>query len=277
MTDIYIHVGLARTATTWLQEELFSKLNNVNYIAKTKNNYPQWLINWHYLDDYAFDKNIEDIKFNLNKNINKNQVNILSSEAFTNMSVKYSQAKRIKKIAPNAKIIITLRDPIDLIKSHYKFHIKEGLYFLELDKYLDWKRTPYVLFKRKPFYLPDLFYDEIIEYYQRLFGKENILILKYEDMINNPELYFSKLSEFIGIRIDYKNFQLSKKVNEGSNKNIAELKFLNFKNFLKSNMNIDINKLSLKNNQFNFTDTIMSYELRKKLEQYFKGKCFGYY
>ena len=27
MTDIYIHVGLARTATTWLQEELFLKLS----------------------------------------------------------------------------------------------------------------------------------------------------------------------------------------------------------------------------------------------------------
>ena len=38
-----------------MQEVLFPQLP-VNYIAKTDLNYPRWLIEWHYADDFLFER-----------------------------------------------------------------------------------------------------------------------------------------------------------------------------------------------------------------------------
>jgi len=276
MNNIFIHVGLRKTATTWLQNELFQNIENINYIAKNESNYPNWLIKWHYLDDYAFEMHIEEIKNSFFSLVNENKINILSSEAFTNTSVIYSQANRIKKIVPNAKVIITLRNPIDVIKSHYKLDLQDGINFLELEKYLDWERTPYDLFKRKPIYLPDFFYNENIKYYQNLFGKENVLILRYEDMKNNPDSYFTSLSTFLNINIDHNLFKLNKKTNESNRDDIAMLKLKNMKSFLSDNIDCDFSEINI-SEKCSFTDTIMPDKLRIKLEKYFEGKCYGYY
>ena len=277
MSNVIIHVGLRKTATTWLQDVLFPNIKDINYIAKNSDNYPQWLIKWHYLDDYAFNHDMHNIKNNFFSFVQNDKVNVLSSEAFTNTSVIYSQADRIKKIVPNAKIIITLRNPIDVIKSHYKLDIQDGINFLDLEKYLDWKRTPFDLFKRKPIYMPDFFYDENIDYYQQLFGSNNVLVLKFEDMKNNPKKYFDHLSQFLNVTIELDELQLNTKKNESNKDNLADMKFNNLKQFFEKNMSVSLENLSVKKENFNISDTVMSNALEEKIKQYLKGKCFGYY
>lgn len=277
MNNVVIHIGLRKTATTWLQDELFSKLDKLNYLGKTDENYPEWLIDLHYLDDYKFEKEKRNIKLEIESLLSSDKINLISSEAFTNTSVIYSQANRIKDLFPKAKILITLRDPIDIIKSHYKLDIQDGINFFELENYLDWERTPFDLFKRKPIYLPDFFYDENIDYYQSLFDKENLLVLKYEDMINNSGYFFESLGGFLDIEIDINKFKLQTKKNESIKKDLASIKYQNFLNYLSDKMAISIEDIKIQQDDFKFTDTIMSEELEHKLKLYFKGKCFGYY
>ena len=119
MKSIFIHVGIAKSATTWMQNVLFSNQNGLNYLGKDENNYPEWLIDWAHLDDFEFNKRKSDLIATFQKKI-KNGINLLSSESFTNKGAIFNIANRIKFIAPNAKIIITLRDPINTIFSHYK-------------------------------------------------------------------------------------------------------------------------------------------------------------
>jgi len=277
MTDVIIHVGLRKTATTWLQNEFFPKIENIHYLAKTELEYPKWLIKWHYLDDYAFKQKSNKIRKEVESLLVESKPNVISSEAFTNTSVIYSQANRIKDLFPNAKIIITLRDPVDVIKSHYKLDIQDGINFLELENYLDWNRTPFDLFKRKSIYLPDFFYDENIDYYQKLFGKNNVLILKYEDMIDMKDKFFKALENFLDIKITLNEFNLQTKRNESIKTNLADLKYKNFLNFISNNMDIPLEKININRNDLKFTDVIMSEELEIKLKEYFRGKCFGYY
>ena len=281
--DLVIHIGYRKTATSWLQEILFPTLN-LNYIGKTEGNYPDWLIEWHYADDFSFDDRENFIRKRLSSCLDRNRTNMLSSEAFTNTDSIYSQALRIKQIWPEARIIMTLRDPIDMIWSHYRADIQEGDCFVNLEEWIDWKRTPFVIHKRKAIYLPDFFFDEAIKLYTNLFTEKNVCILKYEDMISeNNDIFFIKLFKFLGIHDQMPSSkQLSKKINESpiEQGSLEVLKRKNLERFMhKHYPNLSINDSSSSINprlESSHSSGIPS-ELREKLVFYFKGKTYGYY
>jgi hypothetical protein len=274
---LYIHVGLRKTATTWLQNIVFKDCS-LNYLGKTEDSYPEWLLKWHYLDDYAFEKeknNIRDILYTLLK---PDIPTLISSEAFTNTGVIYNQALRIKDIYPDTRIIITLRDPVALLKSHYKHDVADGQYFMDLVNYLDWERTPFDLLKRKPIYLPDFYFNENIDYYQELFGFDNVCLLKYEDMNKDPFSFFEKLGDFLGIHFYGIDEKLKVKLNEG----IAEVdlkmkKVTNFKEYLQLHFPNIFDTIKEVDFVKDFGSTIIDRELEEKLKEYFRGKCYGYY
>lgn len=281
IVDLVIHVGFRKTATSWLQNILFPRLD-INYIGKTESDYPNWLIEWHYADDFYFEQRVRSIQEHLASRLIEKKCNLLSSEAFTNTAVIYSQAQRIRAIWPKARILVTLRDPVAMVWSHYRGDIKEGTCFDEVEHRLDWKRTPYVMDKRRAIYLPDFFFDESICLYKDLFGPENVCVLKYEDMRSNRSIYFVRLFEFLGIAPNIPLVDLlAEKVNE-SPKAVASLERLkqeNFNRFLLNHFqNLPIRRAVYpEKSESKPGRTGIDGKLRKRLQDYFKGKTHGYY
>ena len=70
---VYVHIGLERTATTWLQNMIFNSHPEINYLGKTSENYPKWLIEWQYLDDYTFNKSVSRIKERIRESVEKSK------------------------------------------------------------------------------------------------------------------------------------------------------------------------------------------------------------
>ncbi len=272
-----IHIGKGKTGTSFLQEEIFQSDKNINYIAKTEDDYPQWLIQWHYSDDLVFNEINEEIVDKVNSLMSKDKINLISSEAFSIVGNLYQQAIRIKKIQPNTKILITLRDPLKAILSFYKYSVQSDKLIHNLEKCIDYDRTPMVFYKRKPIYLPDYYYDEIIEVYQELFGKENICILKYEDMVNCPDKYFTDLSNFLGVNLNINEIKmkLNNRLNTSpKDEGINKLRAQNIWRLLKNqfpNSNIDLKDIVVDD------APLMADDLRQKLIAHLKGKCYGYY
>jgi hypothetical protein len=279
VADFALHVGIRKSATTWLQNIFFPRLTGVNYIGKTDTSYPPWLIHWHYWDDFEFAKRFGEIVRAIENVARQGLINLISSEAFTNTAAIWSQAHRIKKLLPDARIIITLRDPVEVLISHYKLDVSDGHYHLPLEAYLDWSRTPFDLVKRSPLYLPDFFYDEMIALYCELFGAHNVCILRYEDMINSPSLYFSALSSFLRVSFPSEMApHMQTRLNAGAQDQVTRLeRSRNIRRYLSSHY--PAVSLGLGDTDFltNIEEEIVSPELRKKLERYFSGKCFGYY
>lgn len=276
--ELFIHMGLGKTGTTFLQERVFSRHSAINYLGKTEDKFPDWLIDWHYWDDYAFIKNNYIIKEKLNSLLCSYKVNLISSEPFTGLGgMFYKQAHRIKHIAPKAKIIIVLRDPIEIILSFYKFNVERENWFLALEEVIDWKRAPLVFYKRKPIYLPDLFFDEIIEVYETLFGKEKICILKYEDMVNAPKVFFEELSEFVGVSFNLSEVDVVKKINKSvDEKAIPLIRAQNIHKHIQNICPSISEKITVNEILKNINDEIISEELKIRLQNYFKGKSCYY-
>lgn len=274
---MFIHIGKGKTATTLLQNEIYIKNKDINYIAKTNSYYPDWLIQWHYADDIHFKSIKREIYNKYSLEVDNNKINVISSEAFSIVGNLYQQARRIYEITPNAKIIMTLRDPIDAILSFYKYNISEGINCSTLEESIDWTRTPMVYYKRKLIYLPDFYYNEIIDIYNDLFGESNVCILKYEDMNNNPDKFFKELSVFMDIRLDIEDIKkkLQIKVNSSPNENsVDSIRAKNLFNNLLSEFpdsNIKLEDIKITQNE------LMSDELKQQIIENIKGKCFGYY
>lgn len=199
--DFYAHVGYGKTGSTWLQEVFFSKLrsNEILYLGKTIEDYPNWLLDTLYLDGISFYKNCTKIRREINNTISHNSAKkaLFSAESFLNPYCVYTNAKRLKKVLPNAKVIIVLRNPIDLVVSQYKYLIYQYGFFINMTSSLYNRRRLFAPFRNPPIYLRDFFYDEVIQLYEDLFDR--VFILKYEDFCENKTKFLDDLSEFLGV------------------------------------------------------------------------------
>lgn len=120
--EVFIHIGYPKTGTTFLQEAIFKKLENVDY--------------HHYLDIYT--------------KIDKSKKLLISNEDFSGSFLLeddtrnfYTIMHNLKHIFPDAKIIIGTRDKKELLRSMYKETIRQG-YTKTYKKFLDEIKYSYV-------------------------------------------------------------------------------------------------------------------------------------
>lgn len=271
-----------KTASTWLQNIVFKGNPRLHYFGRSAHDYPRWMIEWQYLDDYAFSHHKSALRKNLLSMAHQGKPNVISSETFTRQGgVIFNQAHRIHEVLPETRIIMVLRDPVDYIESLYKHMVRTEGFFLDLSQYLDWNRTPLVSYKRKPIYLPDLFYDETIDTYQQLFGQDNVCILRYEDLVNKRTSFFETLGVFLGVVFGDDILDLVKiEVNKSmSTKEMLAKRAENLNFFLQQNIPASANKIELTEieKQLAGQPALVDVELRNQLCSYFSGKCYGYY
>jgi|TARA_B100001964_G_scaffold239864_1_gene308379 hypothetical protein len=278
--EIIVHPGYSKTATTWLQDEIFAELGAEIYLGKTTKNYPRWILEIIYLDDATFDRRINQLRETVRKKTMNKPISIISSEAFTNLGAVHSQARRIRKIFGQAKIILVLRNPISWIISNYKCSVQFEKFYKRLEDILDYaeKRTPLALEKRPPFYLPDYFYDETVETYISLFGLERVLILRYEDFRENPREFGQRLEEFTGVSFPNFEKKSEKRILVSlADDEIERIRLQNLYNLFYKQFPSEpkVNLPDLKN--ISVENPILSSATEIKLKNYFKEHCSKYY
>ncbi len=138
---------------------------------------------------------------------------------------------KIFKVNPRIKLIFVLRDPVDRVISNYVYaghfgtlanadnvlhwplemHFSsewaflhecwsQGKDFLECDNFYLQIGWPYNVFKkrRRQFVAASLYYHVLREWY-RVFPAENILIVKYEHIKQNPIAALNGIFSFLGV------------------------------------------------------------------------------
>ena len=118
-------------------------------------------------------------------------------------------SSRIAEVIPSAKIIILLREPVSRAWSHYQHNVKrmrrENRSFetaIEED-IIKWKSeglpSEYKLEDRYFSYIRRGIYVEQIKKYMKYFGEESILIIKSEDMFNDPQQITNCVCSFLDL------------------------------------------------------------------------------
>lgn len=192
MHDVVFHVGLHKTASTWLQNEIFAHLKGINYFDQ------EYIIKNIVLpSDESFTENISQIS----SKIDTDKPTVFSSERLSGNphSGYYDNrilANRIKSIATNAKILLIVRKQESMIVSCYKQYVKSGG-CCTIEEYI----TPVIDGRLPLFDLECLKYERFVSRYVDLFGRDNVLVLPFELLKSNRSDFMSRVGEFLGANL----------------------------------------------------------------------------
>ena len=117
-------------------------------------------------------------------------------------------AENIHAHNPNAKIIILLREPISRAFSNYQHLVRDGREHETFEAALDAEEDR--LAKNWEWFWGlkrNSFYHDAVKTYLDLFGKENVMILLFEDFIRDQQNSLKQVLDFIGLDTDEAIFQ----------------------------------------------------------------------
>ena len=172
--NIYFHVGLAKTGSTFLQNNFFPKLKNIKYISTHKYRRCIDIINNTNYDSY-----------------------LISREFDRQLEV---EVKKILNHFPETKIIIVFREHKKWISSQFKRFSKNGYHFKFEDFYNNansgyWKNE-------------DMIYIDKINIIKK-YSKYDPLVLNFDELKINPHSYLSKISEYTNSNYKKSNISLN--------------------------------------------------------------------
>lgn len=114
----------------------------------------------------------------------------------------------INKHLPDAKLIVSLRNPVDRLYSRY-WNSKAK--FIENKEYSFEEKI-----KSKPLFIEEgYYYDHLMEYL-KYFPKEKILILFFDDIKNNPTKVLKEIYSFLDVDINFESPLTHHRINAAS-------------------------------------------------------------
>ena len=198
--DVYIHIGLSKCASTYLQKNIFPAIGNYSDIAFSPDEDKYYL----FRSDMDTEQYLQIVARHIKNPQPKSNWLMISCEDYTELLFKgftdvFFQWKTIRndkyqfsneiiteniaRAYPKARIIIVIREQLDWVISRYKMIYRGGKTALSIDELLS---------------EPLEGYDIMIERYQKLFGKENVLVLPLEMMRHDHNGFIKLITNFIG-------------------------------------------------------------------------------
>lgn len=199
--DVVVHVGYHKTGSSWLQEELFPVLEDVA-VPLDFGTILEAIVTPH---PFVFDeaKFWDEYGATLRAAASKTNVTVLSSERLSGSphSGGYDSrilTQRIQRLFPEAKILVVVREQMQMIASNYREYIRGGG-TCSLKRYLN----PPVA-NHRPMFDPDYFrYDKFVEQYYEAFGTDQVKVLPFEWLKARPKRFVSEVCGFLGAAYDF--------------------------------------------------------------------------
>lgn len=188
-----VHLGLHKTATTFLQTRFFPGLAGIRYVP-LRTGRPAFLDAVLRADALEFDP--ARALAALDPPAGDGPV-VISDEQFYGLvwngaEARGTTAERLARIFPGGRVILVLRNQPEQLQSLYLQYVKTGGTASPAD-FLSSKRHPLRL---SPAYFR---YASYVEHLRRLFGEPNVCVLLYEDMRADQEAFLGRLCEFLGV------------------------------------------------------------------------------
>lgn len=239
MKKLILHIGYPKTATTSLQELLFKNLNEVYYLNKIPSiNELNYKLFYYRENTLKRDKQFFLNFFNDNCP-EKYDTLLYSNESILSLSMffRFQPSPYIWTQDPNSvarklatvfkktryfddiKIFVVLRKQNQVLKSMYAQVYNR--YFSKFDETKTFEKfLTYTNSSESGGFINDaLHYNYIIEEYEKVFGRENIIISVFDDLKDDKERFFSTLCTHLDVSVeDAVKIIESNKLNQKSSK-----------------------------------------------------------
>lgn len=125
-------------------------------------------------------------------------------ESSTSYSVYEPALLKIKQKLKNPKVILILRDPVERVLSHYRWMYAQGLEKLSIQRAMEDESE--VSFSPDihrsgcyPTYFRSSNYSYFVPLAQKIFGEENILLIRTELLSSQPQAVLNRCFLFLGL------------------------------------------------------------------------------
>jgi hypothetical protein len=199
---VAVHIGFHKTATTWLQREVFPHHPRLRpYVDGRVWNDP-FLREIVAESDRAFDPERARAAFEAGLPrlgaLAADTVVVVSAERLSGHAASggydtVSIARRLHATLPDARVLMVVRSQIDMIESEYRQLVGEGYpgRIASLWSSDAWKTAQFDLGQYE--------YDTLVREYQQQFGAPNIAVFSYEGVVANRSGFLDRLAAFLGI------------------------------------------------------------------------------
>lgn len=193
---MYIHIGLPKAASTWLQDYVMGNADLGFCRPKIGSDLMKAFVYEHGFD---FDAAAVRAMYDAHRDDQPNTVSWLSYERLAGIAASGGYdtkeiADRIAAVFPEAKVLIVIREQKSIILSNYKQSIKAGG-VAPLAAYLNTPK-PHVTRPMPRFSFKYFEYHRLIAYYQQLIGVDNVLVLPYEFLQEDPRAFVTRIVTF---------------------------------------------------------------------------------
>ena len=115
--------------------------------------------------------------------------------------------KLIHEVSPEAKILISLRDPVERVYSHYLMLNRLGEIKSHFDKLLQISLDDNRNKNEDPLWLDRGLYYENVTRYISIFGKEQVKIIIFEDFVKDPQSTIKEILNFLNLKYELNNIK----------------------------------------------------------------------
>lgn len=198
MMTLYLHIGLHKTATTFLQKAVFPNIRDINFIEQER--IYRILRRIMIEDSVIFDQNKTKKQIS---NYMTDGINLISAEGLSgNPCLQYINRSnvvyKLHNMFSDAKIIIGIRNQRDMIVSLYKQYVKIG----GTKRISDFIHPKQIIGEpiQDFFDLETLKYGPYLQRIEEYFGLDNIYIYIYEDLLRDKKKFVKGILNFLGVR-----------------------------------------------------------------------------
>lgn len=219
-TRVIIHVGLQKTASTFLQEAVFPELDEIAYVGRPYTQENQAFNFLQFADGSLYSDSLLSEEFDrIESDMACGKPIVISDEllsgyVFYNFLNRSTIAERLSRIVPHAEIVLFFRGQADLITSLHNQYVKLGWFHGHLDASFmhppgqgfpvkswmegrrHWDHTRRFFNHRAKFSPEHFRYSVIHDLYSGLFWKVHVFL--YEDLLDNPAGVLRRLASICG-------------------------------------------------------------------------------
>lgn len=193
--SLLIHIGYHKTATTWLQAQLFTPAHGYRMLA----DHPEIFAHVTRPHGLVFDPApMRALIAERRAGLPEGHTAVISSEIisghpFYGGQMSDAYAARVKAIAPEAKILVSIRAQQKILPSVYMQYLLRGgtmhheMFFAGTDV------PGYLGFDPLHFE-----YDRLVQVYQQLFGAQNVYVMTQESLVADMDAACQGLADFAG-------------------------------------------------------------------------------
>lgn len=207
---VVLHVGFAKTGSTFLQNGLFARCPGIRYLGKP---YPN-----KSLDDLALSLCFEDSStFSLERArrtwgerdrwASGEGPFVISEEGMTFYEARdtLTCARRCADVFGEAQILVTVRNQVDSLESYFRNHalLNTTCYACKgrvRSRIADWLEYQWIAMERRhKTYASSLLYDSVISNWIEVFGRDRVEVRLFEEMKSDAAGFFADLCDLLGV------------------------------------------------------------------------------